>query len=323
MSIAVLGGSGFIGSEIVQRLVLKGEAPLVISRGNRPVADGIPSETAERTNVDALISLLTKHGVSVLIDMLPMTLANTQAVLDAAATVGARYVMISSADVYGNYGGLQGREANKPVALLNEDSPLRTGLYPYRAAAPRAADDPQKLLDDYDKIPIEEAARADARLAATILRLPMVYGPGDRQHRLRWIVEAVGRGGLIEIDEEAVGWRSTYGFVTNVAEAVALAALDPRAAGRIYNVGEPEARSAAELVVAVGAAMQRSIEIEPMPPERRGLLWETAERSVLAYPLELDTLRIRAELGFAEVVDAAEAIRRTVAWETANLPPAR
>lgn len=321
MTTAVLGGTGFIGSEVVRRLVHKGERPVVVSRGKRPAADGAVHEIADRMNVDALISLITKHRVSVLIDMIPMTLSSTQPVLDAAATTGARYVMISSADVYGNYGGLQGREASRPVKLLNEESPLRTGRYPYRGPEPRAGDDPQKLLDEYDKIPIEEAARADVRLEATILRLPMVYGPGDRQHRLRWIVEAVRRDGRLEIDAEAAAWRTTYGYVTNVAEAIALAAVDDKAAGRIYNVGEPEARRADELAALVAQAMGWSVEIETVPPEQRGLLWELAERSVLDYPLELDTQRIRAELGFAEAVGTAEALQRTVAWEEESLAP--
>lgn len=149
----------------------------------------------------------------------------------------------------------------------------------------------------------------------------MVYGPGDRQHRLRWIVEAVRRDGRLEIDAEAAAWRTTYGYVTNVAEAIALAAVDDKAAGRIYNVGEPEARRADELAALVAQAMGWSVEIETVPPEQRGLLWELAERSVLDYPLELDTQRIRAELGFAEAVGTAEALQRTVAWEEESLAP--
>ncbi len=318
MTIAVLGGTGFIGSEIVERLALRDEPAIVISRGKRPVADGVTHETADRMNVDALISLLAKHRATTIIDLLPMTLANTRPVLEAAATAEARYVMISSADVYGNYGGLQGKETAKPVALLNEASPLRVGRFPYRGAEARPDNDPQKLLDDYDKIPVEDAVRADARLKATILRLPMVYGPGDRQHRFRWIIEAA-RTGTLEIDDEASRWRSTYGFVTNVAEAVALAAVSAGAANRTYNVGEPTGRTPAELATLVAGASRYRFAVDTVPPERRGLLWEMAERSALEYPLELDTLRIRAELGFAEVVDEDEAVAATVSWEEQSL----
>jgi nucleoside-diphosphate-sugar epimerase len=318
MTIAVLGGTGFIGSEIVERLNLRGEPTVVISRGTRPMREGIVHETADRMNVDALISLLAKHQADAVIDLLPMTLANSRPVLEAAATVGARYVMISSADVYGNYGGLQGKETPTPVALLNEGSPLRAGRFPYRGADLRPNGDPQKLLDDYDKIPIEDAARADTRLKATILRLPMVYGPGDRQHRFRWIIEAA-RTGTLEIDEEAARWRSTYGYITNVAEAVALATLSDDAANRTYNVGEPNGRTPVELATLVAGATRYHFAVHTVPPERRGLLWEMAERSALEYPLELDTLRIRAELGFAEVVPEDEAIAVTTAWEEQSL----
>jgi hypothetical protein len=60
----------------------------------------------------------------------------------------------------------------------------------------------------------------------------MVYGPGDpyagcsRCSRCR--AAAPGH----RIDRARAGWHSTRGFVGDVAEAIALAATDPRAAGR-------------------------------------------------------------------------------------------
>ncbi|MCC7186988.1 MAG: hypothetical protein IT185_12140, partial [Acidobacteria bacterium] len=48
-----------------------------------------------------------------------------------------------------------------------------------------------------------------------------------------------------------------------------------------------------------------------------GLLHERADASDLAYPLTLDTSRIRAELGFREPTEETAALRATIAAERA------
>ncbi len=64
---------------------------------------------------------------------------------------------------------------------LNEDSPLRGQLYPLRSHA----SGPEDMLYHYDKILVECELLENTIMPATILRLPMVYGPGDPQHRIR------------------------------------------------------------------------------------------------------------------------------------------
>ena len=39
------------------------------------------------------------------------------------------------------------------------------------------------LDEEYDKIPVEREILGDPDLPGTVLRLPMVYGPGDPLHR--------------------------------------------------------------------------------------------------------------------------------------------
>src|SRR5579875_614993 len=63
---------------------------------------------------------------------------------------------------------------------LAEDSPLRSVLFPYRAQAIG----PDDFLYSYDKIPVERTAMTEPGLPATVLRLPMTYGPGDPFRRL-------------------------------------------------------------------------------------------------------------------------------------------
>ena len=47
------------------------------------------------------------------------------------------------------------------------------------------------LDDQYDKIPAEQAVMGDSEIRGTVLRLPMIYGPGDPLHRLHPILKRI------------------------------------------------------------------------------------------------------------------------------------
>ncbi len=58
----------------------------------------------------------------------------------------------------------------------------------------------------------------------------------------------------ILLDQERAKWRWTWGYVEDVAAAIACAAIDQRAAGRIYNVGEMVSLTQAERVKSIASA---------------------------------------------------------------------
>lgn len=320
MTIAILGGTGFIGTQTIKRLLAHGEDVLVIHRGNNvpdSPASGVSCRLADRADSIALTSLLREHGVSTVIDIIALTLGNTAAVREAVAAIGGRYVMLSGADVYANYGGMIGRDAVEPRQTpATEDSPLRQSRFPMRGSTrlPKGID--PEIFENYDKLVIEEAALADPRFATTVLRPGMTFGPGDKQHRLGWAVAAVGQGGVVKVDARALAWQSSYGFVTDVADAIALAAISPKAVGRIYNIAQPKARSVGDWLKTVAGAVGTTISIEAVPPAARGVMAERADATDLRFPLTIDSGRIRAELDFVEVVSEAEAILQTIAYET-------
>jgi hypothetical protein len=113
---------------------------------------------------------------------------------------------------------------------------------------------------------VERAVLGEPSLPGTVLRLPMVHGPGDYQHRLYPYLKRVDDGRpAVLLDEAMAGWRCTRGYVGDVAAAIALAATDPRAAGRVYYVGEAAALTEAEWVRAVGEAAGWTGEVVPVP----------------------------------------------------------
>ena len=115
-------------------------------------------------------------------------------------------------------------------------------------------------------------------------------------------------------------WRSPRGYVENVAAAIALAATDERAAGRIYNVGEAEAVSELEWARLIAEAAGWNGRFVTVPTEKAPA--HLVSPANLDQDWAADTSRIRAELGYREPVSRSEAIRRTVEWERAH-PPAQ
>ena len=175
------------------------------------------------------------------------------------------------------------------------------------------------LDDQYEKILVERAASTNPLLPATILRLPMVYGPGDPLHRLYPIVKRVDDGRrTIIVARGAAEWRGTRGYVGNVAAAVAAAVVSPHAANRTYNIGEsavPEIEWTRQVARAAGhtgsVVMLPDDRLPPhlVPPGNLAQDWETSSS------------RLREQLGFRDPVDRETALAETVAWERAH-PPA-
>jgi nucleoside-diphosphate-sugar epimerase len=308
MKVMVLGAAGFVGPSVVARLAALGHEPVALDREGRLRAD--------RADPVVVKTLLAAHRPDAVIDLRAMTLEGTKPLLQVFAGETGRYVVASSGDVYRQYGGLHRTEPVKRQDRLAEDAPLRTVSFPYRGERPRPAADPRSWMDLYDKIPVEQAALAEPGLQAVVVRLPMVFGPGDRQRRFAWAIGPMQAGApVLEVDAQWAAWRTTYGYLDDVGHGLALAAVQPAAAG-VYNLGpldSPDnaawAGRIAELIGWTGELRRVPREALPEPARRR------FDALDLSYPMVTDSRRIRTELGYAEVTDAAEALRRTIADE--------
>lgn len=336
MRVLLIGGTGFMGPYIARHLLDAGHEVAVFHRGvtEENVPDGVTHlHAGARESEQAIVGWLERlptfvdafraFAPDVALHMLAMRESDAVAAQAALRGIARRLVVISSQDVYRAYGRLIGTEPGEPDPIpLTEDSPLRAKLYPYRQQPPRPADDPRRWMDDYDKIPVERVVLADPALPGTVLRLPAVYGPGDKQHRTFDYLKRMDDGRpAILLPANTAGWRWTRGYVEDVAHAVALAVTNDRAAGRTYNIGEAEALTEAEWVRAIGDAVGWHGDVLSVPPERLPKLLAFDGNTTQQFVS--DSSRIRSELGFAEQVPRNEALRRTVAWERAHPPMER
>ncbi len=320
MHILVIGGMRFIGRAVVRLLNEQGHEVAIFHRTHANVPAGVQRIFGDRSQLHASKQDFACFSPEVVLDMIPFVEKDARSVMDLFKGMARRVVAISSQDVYRAYGRLLRTEPGlaDPVPLT-EDSPLREKLYPYRGATLRPSEDKQHWMDDYDKIPIERIIMSDPDLPGTILRLPMVYGPGDDQHRLfEYLKRMDDKRPAILLDAGVASWRWTRGYVENVAAAIVLAITNDRAIGRIYNVGEVRTLTIAEWVRAIADAADWKGNSITVPADR--LPPHLVADMDTKQDLLVDTTRIRWELGYREPIELNEALTRTISWERANPP---
>jgi nucleoside-diphosphate-sugar epimerase len=319
MRLLIMGAGGFVGAPLAQQLTSAGHEVIGLSRSAPKVSAGLSDHVrADREDARAVVATVTSRRIESVIDLVALTEATTRRLLDALEGHIAKYVLISSADVYRNYGGLHRKEVAEPIAdAMDEHAPLRASRYPYRGAEPRSDDDPSRSFDDYDKIPIEADAMARPRIDWTILRLPMVFGPGDRQRRFGWLIRPMAAAAEhIALPRSFARWRTSYGYVEDVAAGIALAATHQAASRRVFNLGMDEASTHEEWIARFAAVTgwRGSINFD----DTTSPLAKQVEALDLSFPLVLSTRRIRSELGFAEVVEQRTALARTIEHELSS-----
>lgn len=313
MNILVLGGTRFIGAATVKRLVNAGHSVAVFHRGktrnNLAPAHEI---IGDRQDLPQFASAFQRFAPELVLDMFPITEHDARVFMSLFKGLAERVISISSIDVYRAYGRLTGTEPGSPEPTpLTEDSPLREKLYPYRGKIER--------LNDYDKILVERVVMSERGLPGTVLRLPMVYGPHDYQHRLfPYLKRMDDRRPAILLEKTFSTWRSARGFVENMARAIELAVTHPGAANRIYHVAEPLGLTEAEWVAQIGQATGWQGRSAILPAVRMPA--HLQDDGEYAQHLDVDSSRIRRELGYTEIVPLDAALRQTIEWERAEPP---
>ncbi len=321
MHILLIGGTGFLGPFVVRQLLDLGHTVTVFHTGEHepdlpPTVRHIHSPHG-KFPVTTIPSDLPALNPDVVILMRANGAEDANAAMQAFKGHAARIVALSSADVYRAFARLNKIEPGPPDPVpLTEDSPLRERLYPYRSDPPLPNDHPRKPFDHYDKILVEQAVLSDpSNLPGTVLRLPMIYGPGDSQHRLYSYIKPMDDARpAIPLDETLASWHSPRGYVENVAWAITLAATNPPASNRIYNVAESPSHPEAEWVRLIADITGWQGRVVLVPKGRTDLPLDTSQH------LTVSSDRIRQELNYIEPTSPTQSLQNTIAWERANPP---
>ena len=315
MKVMVLGTGGLIGDAIAQGLMAADLPTLCVSRSARGPA-GFNTVAGDRRDPHLIADLVGRFDITCIIDVIAYTEAGSLPLFETLAPRLERYVLISSCDVYRNYGRLHRLDRGAPdIGPLNESAPPRAGRYPYRGATMRALDDPDAWMDHYDKLPLEDAVRAGFD-KWTILRLPMVYGPGDRQHRFRWIIQPL-RAGIDElrVPTNWLNWVSTYGFSENIGAVVAAAACHPATIKRTFNVTDYSPVSHRQWIERFSSRIGWTGNIRADDDPQSPFAQRLASLD-LTVPLALDGSALRAIIHGIPAVDLDTALDATIESES-------
>lgn len=239
MTVLVTGGTGLVGSRLLQRLVESGVECRALVRSGKQLPAGVAAIEGDILDPPSLAKAL--EGVSAIIHLAAVfrttdedliwkvNLEGTRNLIAAAKQYApdARFIMASTSNVYNANSSHPGRE----------DDPVEPTLaYPA------------------SKVAAENELR-NSGLNWSILRFPFVYGDGD--------------GHLEELPKYVVGkWHPAQRMSTihhrDIATAMELAlagAMD----GRIVNITDEAPTTVYELVRLVGARMEPSSEPLPNP----------------------------------------------------------
>lgn len=306
MRVLVLGGTVFIGRALVSELTRAGHDVGVVHRGtNEP--DDLLNCTHIHTDlradgVGSVAREIASFAPDVVCDNIAATRAHAEAVVGTLGDL--RYVVTSSMDVYRAYGAVHSGTVTDAVPI-DETSPVRGERYPYRGQI--------EGMDDYEKLDVEETY---LERGATVLRLPMVYGPRDRQRREEFVLRRV-RAGRDRIPVGAGSWLGTKGFVDDVARGMRLVVERDDLVGEVFNLGEtrtfPMGLWARMILDAAGSGA----ELVRVPDD--ALPDDLQTTGAVGQHLLVDSGKARRVLGFTDT-DPARALEASVGWHLANPP---
>lgn len=226
----VTGGTGLLGSHIVEQLCRRGRPVRVLVRAQSdtswlrtmPVELAVGDVTDPLSVSKAMVGVRTVYHAAARVgdwgpwsEFQAITIDGTRHMVQAAEQAGVqRFVHISSISVYGYVNG-EGK-------VFDETAPLGFGLYRW-AYYSRAKVEAEKIV---------WAAQDRGKLAVTVIRPSWLYGERDRATLGRLIGNL--RAGKVKLIGDGDN-RLNVVNAANVAEAAIIAADLPRAVGRAYN----------------------------------------------------------------------------------------
>jgi nucleoside-diphosphate-sugar epimerase len=303
MKIALLGGGGFVGAPTAEALLRLNVDVTVLNRTGRSENPDVRAVKVDRTDTRAVIGVLDRLGSDALIDMIAFEEEDTLPLLAVLNERGGRLIFLSSCDVYAAFGRLLGTETGSTdKSPITETSPLRTTLYPYKIIGKRS--------DKYDKIPLEMAARACDNLDTRILRLPMMFGRGDRNRRFQSVSDAIRSTGRITLPRVDAEWRPPLLYIDDAATGIAAASLLTSSTDLSLHLGADKHPTWAEHAAGFADAVNRDLEIT---------IHEDNQKSL--QNIVLDSSKTRDILDWKPNITMPEAYKNTWNAEQGYLSP--
>jgi nucleoside-diphosphate-sugar epimerase len=305
MKVTVLGATGGIGRAVVTELAQRGHA---VTAASRSVADTswpagvrvLPTDLRDPVSAEAACA---GADVVVMAAQIPYSGWSTQliplvdAAVDAAATAGARLVMVDNLYGYGF-----------PEGPITEASPLAATTRKGRLRAELG----ERLL----------AVHASGRVRVTIGRFSDYYGPGGENSLVNQVGVKPAVAGKTSRVFIAGDQPHTFHYLPDAARGFATLVEHPEADGRIWILPAAPAVTQEELYRLLGEVLGRDLtvgRITPLMLRLIGLVNRELREAleVVAQfdrPYVTDASAFEAAFGPIEVTDHREALAATAGW---------
>lgn len=247
--ILVIGGTLFIGRELVTRLVKGGhEVTILHRRAGHELGSKVREIVADRNDPASMQAGLTGRAFDVVFDnVYDWERGTTGAQVEATARMFIervhRYVFVSSVAAYG--GGLNHYEGDGLVADDHADVYARNKAMSERALF--------RLHQRYG-------------FPAVTLRPPFVYGPGNPYYREQFFWDRLrdDRPWVLPGDGRRL---MQFVYVKDFVTAALAAMEEPAAVGHAFNVANARSITQADLLEAFAAAQGKKARVVRMPRE--------------------------------------------------------
>ena len=322
--VVVTGAGGFVGRHVVRALLDAGYLVRGLYRRDRAALpsggdvfhyEGLADRPALRAALSGALDvvhlagrahLFGRDAATELASFRAVNVDGTRVVFEESAAAGVRCFVFASS---------VGAVASQSNTTLTEGTP----------PAPR---NPYGI----SKLEAEQVVRevgSNSAMRATILRLPMIYGPGMKGNPLR-LFDLISSG--LPLPLGALNCRRSRLYVENLAAAVVAALGNPSACTGTFFLGDAEELTTTEFVRRVARAFgtpERLLAVPPVLLQFAGRLGNllsplvqlpvtTEAMSSLSTPLQVDSAPFSRATGFVPPFSTDEALARTAAWYRAR-----
>lgn len=260
MNVLVIGGTRFVGYQLVWRLLAAEHSVTLLNRGSAPDVFGsrVRRLVADRTDPQQFSRALRQFSFDAVVDFAAYTGADARHVVELLRNdrVG-HYIFISTGQVY-----LVRENCPRPARESDYAGPVMT--------EPADPHDREEWLYGVRKREAEDVL-AEAwpanKFPATRLRLPMVNGERDYYRRIESYLWRILDGGPILLPQEDTRpARHVYGQA--VVRAICGILANARTFGEAYNLAQDEMPSVPELVQLLAEILGAQSRILLLPAAR-------------------------------------------------------